>query len=518
LLVSLVQKWYEAEFGELAMSQTRKKLTPETFAESIKTARAGTDGVLDYVDEELPYLILRVRGHSMSWLVKTRDRTKKIGTPLAADATIPGRARQRASAATETLSLRAARKIAKREWAAMDGSPAPAAKPETWSWGKLDEEYQAYVSNFRENASGNIKHPSRETVSDVRQAFAHAPIAAWSRILLVDLNEDLFDDALKTIHRTQSWDAHRKARAYVQAALAWAAKYHGKESGLRGRHWWKLVPQRQRTPKETVKRAERQEALKTVKDNFKVKDLGELLNVHEKFCLARTGNERVSPGVRWGFWWDALTAHRRGSGTWVALADIQWQDLRNERPGWGLATWRPDVMKTQNEFVLPLPPLGLHILRCAIRDNQEALKRGKREKHTSKWVFPSRVIQSAAGDLAVSGSALATHLRSMRGQCPDRKDPGPNYLKDIPHFSMHIIRSTMGDYLADDTELPPGTASLMINHALPGDEAAELGKLARTTRRYYVRAQRIPQKIEAMALWSDALLQAFKDAGGLYPA
>jgi hypothetical protein len=37
-------------------------------------------------------------------------------------------------------------------------------------------------------------------------------------------------------------------------------------------------------------------------------------------------------------------------------------------------------------------------------------------------------------------------------------------LRGIPHFSMHIIRSTMGDWILDETDLPPGTASLMIGH------------------------------------------------------
>ena len=333
--------------------------------------------------------------------------------------------------------------------------------------------------------------------------------------MVVNLDEELFDEALKVIHETQSWDAHRKARAYVQAALSWAAKRHPTESGLRGRNWWKLVAQRMRTAREARERVVRQERLKQVKAAFKVKHLGKLLEVHEKFCLARTGNERVSPGVRWGLWWDALTGHRRGSGTWVELEDIQWNDPNNVRPGWGLATWRPEVMKTQNEFMLPIPPLGLHIIRCMIRDHKVALERAKLEHHKSKWIFASRVIQSGAGDIAVSGSALANHLRNMRGL---RKEGQRNVLDKIPHFSMHIIRSTMGDCLADDTELPAGTASLMINHALPGDEAKDLGKLSRTTRRYYVQAQRIPQKIEAMALWSEALLAAFKEAGGLYPA
>jgi hypothetical protein len=497
------------------MEDKRKKIGPKTVDDAIKAAKAGQDGVQDFVDEQHPYLILRARGHSVSWLVKTRKRTKKIGTPLPADATIPGRARQRASAATETLNLRDARKIAKAEWATLDASPAPEPKPETWTWGKLAEGYKALVSDHREDDSGNMVYPSEGTIGDVRQAFACPPIAAWNKILLTNLNEDVVDAALQVIHETQSWDAHRKARAYVKAALSWAAKDHRTESGLTGRHWWKLVAQRRRTPQEVRDRAVRQERLKQIKAAFQVEHLGNLINIHERFCLARSGNERVSPGVRWGLWWDALTGHRRGSGTWVRIEDVQWSDPKNPRRGWGLATWRPEVMKTRNEFVLPIPPLGLHILRCMMRDYQEALDRAKRGGHRSRWVFASRVIQSGSGDIAVSGSALANHLRNMRGL---RKEGERNVLDKIPHFSMHIIRSTMGDYLADDTELPPGTASLMINHALPGDEAKELGKLSRTTKRYYVQAQRIPQKIEAMALWSEALLTAFKEAGGLYPS
>jgi hypothetical protein len=497
------------------VADKREKISPKTLGIAIKAAKLGHNGVLDFVDELHPYLILRVRGHSVSWLIKTRDRTKKIGTPLPANAIVPGRSRQRASAASETLTLRQARDAAKKLWATLHGTTAPQLKPETWTWEKLAEEYKAHVSDYREDGGGNTVYPSEETVSDVRQAFACPPVVEWKRILLANLNEDIFEGALKAIHQTQSWDAHRKARAYVQAALSWAAKHHRTESGLSSRHWWKLVALRNRTAKESRERAARKERLKQIKAAFKVEHLGILLNIHEKFCLARSGNERVSPGVRWGMWWDALTAHRRGSGTWVALEDIQWDDPRNERRGWGLATWRPEVMKTQNEFVLPIPPLGLHIIRCMIRDNQVALKRAKRENHKSKWIFASRVIQSSAGDIAVSGSALANHLRNMRGL---RKEGQRNVLDKIPHFSMHIIRSTMGDFLADDTELPVGTASLMINHTLPGDEAADLGKLSRTTKRYYVQAQRIPQKIEAMALWSEALLAAFKDAGGLYPA
>jgi hypothetical protein len=76
----------------------------------------------------------------------------------------------------------------------------------------------------------------------------------------------------------------------------------------------------------------------------------------------------------------------------------------------------------------------------------------------------------------------------------------------------------MGGFLLEQPDLPAGTASLMINHAFPGDRLGDLQRLAPTTKQYYVLTQRIPQKTEAMAAWSDALLKAFKAAGGIYPS
>lgn len=487
-------------------------LTPENVKAAVAEARRGLDGVKDYRDDGQPYLVLRVRGHTASWLVKTRDRTIKIGTPLPADAQVAGRQRQRAAAASETLTLREARDLSKRKWSEMDASKV-GTPPPSWTWSELAEKYKTHISDVRQEADGTILYPSAETLSDVKQAFGRKAAATWASRLVTSLNEDDFEDTVKAIHDANGWDACRKFRAYVNAALTWAAKHHRRPSGLSGRQWWKLVAQPPRKPDEVRQKSEREKRLRKIKASFKVEHLGMLLAEHEKFCAARKGNQRISPGVRWGLWWDALTGHRRGSGTWVAIEDIEFDDPRGE-PGWGLATWQPDIMKTQDEFVLPIPPLGLHIVRCMMRDYRTALIRVKLPEYRSKWVFASRVIQSDAGDIAVSGSALANHLRNLRGL---RGANHRNLLAGIPHFSMHVIRSTMGDYVIEEAELPPGTASLMINHAFPGDKKNELQDLAPTTKRYYVQAQRIPQKTLAMAAWSGALLKAFEAAGGIYP-
>ena len=228
---------------------------------------------------------------------------------------------------------------------------------------------------------------------------------------------------------------------------------------------------------------------------------------------SRTGNERISPGVRWGLWWDSLTGHRRGSGTQIAFEDVEFKDPRGN-PGWGLATWRPDVMKTQDAFTLPIPPLGLHIVRCCMRDWKEAAERIGNKARTSRWVFASRVVQSMAGDIAVTGSAMANHIRNLRGL---RTGNHRDAISRIPPFSMHIIRSTMGDFILEESGLPPGTASLMIGHEIAGDRKSELDRVGQTGKRWYFQAQRIPEKTRAMEQWSEALLKAFKKAGGLYP-
>lgn len=73
---------------------------------------------------------------------------------------------------------------------------------------------------------------------------------------------------------------------------------------------------------------------------------------------------------------------------------------------------------------------------------------------------------------------------------------------------MHIIRSTVGDHILEETELPPRTASLMIGHEVPGNRRNELDRVGQTGKRWYFQAQRIPERTRAMEAWSEALLKA----------
>jgi hypothetical protein len=504
-----------AIYEDIKVASERLDLTPEVVKKALKLSFQGTKDIVDFCDRLQPYLVLRVRGRAASWLVKTRARTLKIGDvmPPATAAKIP-ELRKRGSAVGERiLGLRDARETAKREWARLGNASDALEESAGWSWGKLVEEYKSYISEMREDSTGKPIYPSSETQSDVRQIFGRKEIVRQETRLLASLDENWFEGVQAALHEAYGYDAYRKFRAYGQAALNWAAAFRRKESGLTGRKWWLLAEKRRRTPKEVKKKLVRDEARAKRKEDFKVKHLGMLLAEHERFCASRSGNERISPGVRWGLWWDSLTGHRRGSGTWVAHEDVEFKDPRGE-PGWGLATWRPEVMKTQSPFTLPIPPLGLHIVDCCVRDWKKAAERVGIENRESKWVFASRVMQSGAGDIAVSGSALANHIRNLRGL---RQANHRDVLRGIPPFSMHIIRSTMGDFVLDETDLPPGTASLMIGHEIAGDRRNELDRVGKTGRRWYFQAQRVPEKTAGMQLWCDALLKAFFDAGGIYP-
>jgi len=502
------------------MPSRRVELTAEIVDEAVERALKGPKGIFDYCDIKQPYWVLRVRGRSASWLVKTRARTVKIGSaiPSAAASKIPESRRRTGEGNDRFLGLREAQKLARAEWARLDGRPKVEAAPENpgWTLGKLVSEYRTLLGEMREDASGKPIFPSVEGQNDARLIFGQPEVAEHEDRLLTELDEDWFESVQAKLHerKTGGFTSYRKFRAYAQAALTWAATYKRKESGLTGRRWWLLAEKRQRTNTEMREKVARRKALKAKKKNFKVEHLGQLLAEHERFCASRTGNARVSPSVRWGLWWDALTGHRRGSGTWVALEDVEFNDPRGE-PGWGLATWQAEIMKTHDEFTLPVPPLGLHIINCCIRDWKKAAAERKEKKdrnRISKWVFASRV--TSIGDVAVSGSALANHLRSMRGL---RQGNHRNVLRGIPPFSMHIIRSTLGDYILDNTSLPPGTASLVIGHEIAGDRRDELDRVGQTGKIWYFQAQRIPEKTAAMALWCDAVLKAYKAAGGIYP-
>ena len=130
------------------------------------------------------------------------------------------------------------------------------------------------------------------------------------------------------------------------------------------------------------------EKLRSRKTGFRVQHVGDLLARHEDFCAGKVAEEKISPGIRWGIWWIALTANRRGSTTLLERTNVQQRDPLGEA-GWGTALWTEGQMKARKDFMLPVPPVGLHVINSSIADWQALINISHGFGHKTKRVFAS---------------------------------------------------------------------------------------------------------------------------------
>jgi hypothetical protein len=477
----------------------RVEIDADLVDRALAQARAGTGEILDYADLQQSYLILRVRGHAVSWLVKTRKATRKIGAP-------------------PKMLVREARRQAPNVLAEL--RIAPSERPDLvnptsagWTWEELRRRYKEHVESPRIKR-GRARHPSKATANDVELSLNRNAFDCWLGKKINTLRPGDLVAVIQEIQKAHSQRQCEKALSYTKAALTWALSNHASDSGLQPSNpWWMLVRAPQPTQEEVENLLERQ---KVRSSPFTIEHLGVVLARHEDFCRGKSGNEKISPSVRWGLWWDALTANRRGAATMLLHDAVQWDDPRGQQ-GWGLVWWPAEIMKTRIDFWLPIPPFGLHILKCTMRDWRALVNKSHGFQNKTKWVFSStrRTGRDPTNfDVVVAPDSLSNHLRNLRGQ---RSHHHRNHLAKLPYFSLHTIRDAASSYLLDRDDIPPGAASAMLAHTIKGDHDPRHEKQSPTTRQFYDFAQRIPLKSKAMAAWSEALLTAFDNAGGIYP-
>jgi hypothetical protein len=160
-------------------------------------------------------------------------------------------------------------------------------------------------------------------------------------IALTELDKRTLSGAIENITGRRQ---REKCCAYVKAAFTWAAGKREAESGLGGVvPWWIALQAGDPDPDEMDALESRRAALLQAKTDFTITHLAELLVRHEAYCADRTGNDRISPGIRYGLWWVAFTAHRRGSTVQLLRDDLLEQDPFGEA-GWGRAAWSAEAM------------------------------------------------------------------------------------------------------------------------------------------------------------------------------
>lgn len=457
------------------------------------TAAAGNDGVDIWADTLLPYLQLRRRGGSVKWMVRAKKTLITIGD-----------VRERHP---DYLSIKAARERATDVYSQKryGKAPAPASAdgaPPRWTWGDLDREYQAFISQDRW-INNRKKPPSKGTSDDVRLAFAKPSFVALHSKPLTALDEATIEAARDAI---ESHRQRQKNISYFKAAMTWAANKKRVRSGLvvGTTRWWEHLDGGDPDPETMEAIEERRKIHRKRKAALDVKAIAGVLAAHERYCAGRTARDKISPGIRFGLWWVCLTANRRASTVQLRRDDFLEQDPLGHA-GWGRAIWPPAAMKAKTEFWLPLPPVVTSIASGSIADYTQ-LVANEHGEWESQWVFAStrRYGRNPDNDdVSVYPNSLNRHIARMRAA---------GALDGLPHFSLHLVRSAMGDYIA--AKVSGVVSSLVLAHTLPDDP----NEAAAVTRDVYLTDQRMDEKAEGMQSWCDALVAEYLKAGLPLPA
>jgi hypothetical protein len=476
--------------------------------------------------------MLERRGTRVAWMLKDRDFTRKLGD-----------VRSASYKATDQLTPSDARKEAEKKLADLKlARKATADRPlrAVWTWSQLVEARLTSYAGDRV-VGGRIKIPSRQTQQDVRQALGIASrtmkfdaskrpsLAPMQNMLLNELDAEVIGDAM---HGIKDRRPREKYLAYAKSALSWAYSNARKTGFKPTGAWWSEIQPPEVEGKNLTKLKIDQAILHNRKKKFTVRHVGEVLACSEAFCADRTSNQKISPGIRFGIWWWALTANRRGSTAHLERANVVENDPYNDLPAWGSAFWDAGEMKSRRPFLIGVPPIGMRVIDLAISDWQVLVTESHSKVHTSKWVFASTrrvqrldVADDLDTDVPIHPSSLADYIRNMRGIKDLAKDEHGEYdpakrkhdfLEDIPDFSLHTIRSAATNFFNGYLGLPPAASSAFLDHghkADPNDPNA----MNDVTRKFYLESQQMPLKIKAMQAWSDAVMEAYDKAGGKWP-
>lgn len=221
----------------------------------------------------------------------------------------------------------------------------------------------------------------------MRQKTGVLPLQALHPIALTELDKRTLSGAIEQITDRRQ---REKCAAYVKAALTWAQAKKESESGLADVvPWWVALQAGDPDSDEMDALEARRGALIQAKEDFKLEHLAELLVRHEAYCAGRTGNDRISPGIRHGLWWLAFTAGRRGATVQLLRADLLDADPFGEA-GWGRAAWSAEAMKGKTSFWLPLPPVVVGIATACMSEWRRLVDKSHGRLHAdSKWAFAS---------------------------------------------------------------------------------------------------------------------------------
>ncbi len=316
-----------------------------------------------------------------------------------------------------------------------------------------------------------------------------------------------------TIDANHAPSAVHRAVTQLKAMMSWAWRYHATKSGLENVQfeWWVRLSHKYKTRARTHAPT--------------IEEIARTLVIAETFRNLGEREHATYPGTIGALWGVALTAQRTG-----ALVNMRLDRLHDgseasrkiptcrDLTGWEIANWTADEMKGvkggDHAHSLPMPPQAISILRSF---HSEA-------GGNSEWMFPAGDPKSAVGQSALNQLMYRLQGRvydhTVKQKPPRRGKPGPKPKPkkvrrdlfeefDIKRWTLHDVRRRLTTFL--DEQRLGGAATAILGHKTSKSQIDEREKMAPVTQQHYNRSQKIDLKAEGMALWVDALLQAYRE-------
>ena len=501
------------------------------FAKAQEKKEPPPEGMHVLADESLKGLRLICVGGLVSWAIKTEKHSRTIGYAWPKkhprSLTAPDAARDIGAAVkgllrTDPDSVEAYldhRHTGKTHTAALEALAAASVK-EGWTLRKCFEVAIEEKSNPASRERISAAQAADLGVTMRRpcfQAVLDKPAAAVTPEDIETVRDEIVREGRKAGHKGTR--PSNKFVTHVRTVMDYCAGHHS-ASGLRAdRPWWQMV-------KAMFEDGVR-DRMPTLEDVVRT-----LILAEEYLSRPLPGRaiekEGVRAGTLAGLWWTVLTAQRANAGLSLRTYDIG-EDMERPGSGWFLAAWDKDTMKAGQTFVLPIPGRAWSVID------------GFRQRNTNssdEWAFPSetkkgvhasvsgvyRILYRLAGRDRLTKKAAEPKFR--KDGTPRRKPARTerrNLLEenDIAWWSLHDVRRTLTAFMK--SQKIPGGASAVLAHEVDDKEGLKASatekqradfqrqRTARITRLAYGNeAQFIDLKSEAMALWTDAVLDEYE--------
>lgn len=481
-------------------------------------------------------LQLRVQRNTAAWIVRYKDWSITIGYLFPERSEMPlGGHREALDLASDVKSVLIDQPDKREEYLRLryrettdakgkprrytHGEALAALKPDASTW-TFEQCIDATIADKTSPDARDKDRIGEATVKDYRTTF-NRPV--WDDIkktpaVLIEPGD--IERVRNDVKKNSGASPAIKVVTYTRAVLNWCAANHAGESGLnKVTPWWNLLS----APYEVKAKTRKPSIENLVRSLILAEEyLGKPLPGRA------IGTAGVKAGTLAGLWWLALTCQRATAGLSLLAHDVVPDE--NEE-GWLLSAWAADVMKAGQSFVLPVPERAWkHV---------DQFRERSRHRDSQDWAFPSEVDK----DKAVTTSGVYRILYRLagkdalvqppKGERPVRlkKDGTPRKLPErterrdlmtengIAWWSMHDLRRSLTDYLGEHGI--PGGATVILAHEI--DEKEQLAAMAsdrereewlkqrtaRITRMAYGGSQYIRLKKEAIALWTDALLDEY---------